>query len=107
MSAMSSGVSSTGPDLRALTCQKINPPAKITATAAAMRAFLVEFKILSFPISAALSELFRNVLCLNSLEMSSLLASGSRFSACETSSSVTFGWSSFQRVRQDERGKKA
>jgi len=46
---MSSAVNSTGPDFLALTCQKIKPAEKIIATAAAMRAFRVEFKILSFP----------------------------------------------------------
>jgi hypothetical protein len=43
---MSSGVNSTGPAFLALICQKIKPPANIRATAAAIRAFLVEVKIL-------------------------------------------------------------
>jgi hypothetical protein len=46
---MSSDVNSTGPTLRAFTCQKIKPAEKISATAAAMRAFLVEVKTVSFP----------------------------------------------------------
>jgi len=45
---MSSADNSTGPVFRALTCQKIKPAEKIIATEAAMRAFLVEVKILSF-----------------------------------------------------------
>jgi hypothetical protein len=46
---MSSDVNSTGPTFRAFTCQKIKPAQKMIATAAAMRAFLVEFKTISFP----------------------------------------------------------
>src|SRR5436190_15624473 len=49
MSVMSSDDNSTGPTLLAFICQKIRPAAKSIATAAAMYAFFVEFKILSFP----------------------------------------------------------
>src|SRR4030095_14198551 len=42
---MSSAVNTTGPP-PCLTCQKIKPAAKRIATAAAMKAFFVEFKII-------------------------------------------------------------
>jgi hypothetical protein len=51
---------------RALTCQAINPAEKTTATAAAIHAFVVDFKILSFPelktIAAALTRAARHSL---------------------------------------------
>jgi hypothetical protein len=46
---MSSADNSIGPTFRALTCQKIRPAEKISAIAAAMRAFRVEVKTISFP----------------------------------------------------------
>jgi hypothetical protein len=54
---MSSADNSTGPAFLALTCQKIKLAEKMIATAAAMSAFLVEVKILSFLILLMLHEL--------------------------------------------------
>src|SRR5215213_814054 len=48
INAMSSADNSTGPAFLALTCQKIKLAENTIATAAAIRAFLVEVKILSF-----------------------------------------------------------